>query len=161
MYPRSPLPDSHRYVARSVHCPGSSLACSGMTQDNAPYRRCQRRGLVAKIEPSVLSNKDLPGLLEEPKNRFLRSGINPVHRSLSIGATQLRRGAIQTTDQWALVIDRAALWAQVRTTPFIQSFCMLGCGLHRKTSQLLGRGRNRAAAVMTTDDAGKRRNLPT
>jgi len=72
----------------------------------------------------------------EPVNFLFGSGIDHVHRALAIGARQSGRGPEQAADQRALVINLAALLAEINAIVIGQGSLMLSIGFNRKPCYL-------------------------
>ena len=91
-------------------------------------------------------------------NLLLGLGINHVHRPFAVGAEQTRGRPEEAANQRTLAVDLAAIRTQVRTAQIRKRMGMLGLGPGRQSCHFFGRSRHRPAAVVATDDAGKRRN---
>ena len=91
-------------------------------------------------------------------NLFFGALIDHVHRPLSVRAQQTWRGAEQSADQRALVVDLAAVLAQMRAAQLGEGGIMLGLGLHRQPRHFGGRCGHRSAAIVAADDAGEARD---
>lgn len=98
-----------------------------------------------RTEPS---DQHLAGAGDIGVDQLFGRRIDRLIRTPSPGAGQTRRGAEQATDHRALCIDRAAVRAKVYAVQALQRGVLLGLGLARQAGHFLGRGGDRAAAIM-------------
>lgn len=74
--------------------------------------------------------------------------VDRLLRATATGAGQARRGAEQAADHRPLLVHRAAARPQVHAVQALQRGILFGLGLARQAGHFLGRGGDRATAIM-------------